>query len=113
MEETKKHCCCCVDTPEADAAADTAVPCCCRHKVRSPEEYKALLNRLNRIEGQVRGIRGMLDILVQVAAANAALNSFSRELLAQHIGSCVADDLRAGSDEKLEELLRLLPKLMK
>ena len=85
-----------------------------------PEEYKALLNRLNRIEGQVRGIRGMLekdaycvDILVQVAAANAALNSFSRELLAQHIGSCVADDLRAGSDEKLEELLRLLPKLMK
>ena len=54
-----------------------------------------------------------VDILVQVAAANAALNSFSRELLAQHIGSCVADDLRAGSDEKLEELLRLLPKLMK
>lgn len=116
MEETKKHCCCCDDAPEAD----TAVPCCCRHKERSPEEYKALLNRLNRIEGQVRGIRGMLekdaycvDILVQVAAANAALNSFSRELLAQHIGNCVADDLRAGSDEKLEELLRLLPKLMK
>ena len=120
MEETKKHCCCCVDTPEADAAADTAVPCCCRHKERSPEEYKALLNRLNRIEGQVRGIRGMLekdaycvDILVQVAAANAALNRFSRELLAQHIGSCVAADLRAGSEEQLEALLRLLPKLMK
>ena len=120
MEENQKHCCCCDNAPEADAAADAAVPCCCRHKERSPEEYKALLNRLNRIEGQVRGIRGMLekeaycvDILVQVAAANAALNSFSRELLAQHIGSCVADDLRAGSDEKLEELLRLLPKLMK
>ena len=120
MEETQKHCCCCDNAPEADAAADAAVPCCCRHKERSPEEYKALLNRLNRIEGQVRGIRGMLekdaycvDILVQVAAANAALNSFSRELLAQHIGSCVADDLRAGNDEKLEELLRLLPKLMK
>ena len=120
MEESKKHCCCCDDAPEADIAADTAVPCCCRQKERSPEEYKALLNRLNRIEGQVRGIRGMLekdaycvDILVQVAAANAALNSFSRELLAQHIGSCVADDLRAGSNEKLEELLRLLPKLMK
>ena len=120
MEESKKHCCCCDDAPEADIAADTAVPCCCRHKERSPEEYKALLNRLNRIEGQVRGIRGMLekdaycvDILVQVAAANAALNSFSRELLAQHIGSRVADDLRAGSNEKLEELLRLLPKLMK
>ena len=120
MEETKKHCCCCVDTPEADAASATAVPCCCRHKVRSPEEHNAQPNRLNRIDAQVRGIRGMLekdaycvDILVQVAAANAALNSFSRELLAQHIGSCVADDLRAGSDEKLEELLRLLPKLMK
>ena len=120
MEETKKHCCCCVDTPEADAAADTAVPCCCRHKERSPEEHKALLNRLNRIEGQVRGIRGMLakdaycvDILVQVAAANSALNSFSKELLAQHISTCVADDLRAGSEEKLDELIKLLPKLMK
>ncbi len=84
MEESKKHCCCCDDAPEADATADTAAPCRCRHKERSPEEYKALLNRLNRIEGQVRGIRGMLekdaycpDILVQVAAANAALNSFS------------------------------------
>ena len=108
--------------PEPPEAETEAAPhaCCCRHKVRSPEEHKALLNRLNRIEGQVRGIRGMLekdaycvDILVQVAAANAALNSFSLELLAQHIGSCVADDLRAGSDEKLEELLRLLPKLMK
>lgn len=120
MEESKKQCCCCNDVPKADTTADAAVPCCCRHKERSQEEYKALLNRLNRIEGQVRGIRGMLekdaycvDILVQVAAANAALNSFSRELLAQHIGSCVADDLRAGNDEKLEELLRLLPKLMK
>ena len=94
--------------------------CCCHKKYRSDEEKKKLIHRLNRIEGQVRGIRGRLemeaycvDILVQVAAANAALNSFSRELLAQHIGSCVADDLRAGSDEKLEELLRLLPKLMK
>ena len=94
--------------------------CCAKTKERSAKEYRSLIHRLNRIEGQVRGIRGMLekdaycvDILVQVAAANAALNSFSRELLAQHIGSCVADDLRAGSDEKLEELLRLLPKLMK
>ena len=98
--------------------------CCCqcseRKKERSEKEYKDLMNRLSRIEGQVRGVRRMVeegaycpDILIQVAAANAALNSFSRELLAQHIGSCVADDLRAGSDEKLEELLRLLPKLMK
>jgi DNA-binding FrmR family transcriptional regulator len=68
----------------------------------------------------VRGIRGMLekdaycvDILVQVAAANSALNSFSKELLAQHISTCVADDLRAGSEAKLDELVNLLPKLMK
>ena len=120
MEESKKQCCCCNDAPKADTTADAAVPCCCRHKERSPEEYKALLNRLNRIEGQVRGIRGMLekdaycvDILVQVAAVNSALNSFTRELLGQHIRTCVADDLRAGQDEKLDELLKLLPKLMK
>ena len=96
--------------------------CCHCHKTkeRSEKEYKDMINRLSRIEGQVRGVKRMVeedaycpDILIQVAAANAALNSFSRELLAQHIGSCVADDLRAGSDEKLEELLRLLPKLMK
>ena len=61
MEESKKQCCCCNDAPKADTTADAAVPCCCRHKERSPEEYKALLNRLNRIEGQVRGIRGMLE----------------------------------------------------
>ena len=85
-----------------------------------PLTHKALLNRLSRIEGQVRGIRGMLekdaycvDILVQVAAANSALNSFSKELLAQHISTCVADDLRAGSEAKLDELVNLLPKLMK
>ena len=120
MEETKKPCCCCVDTPEADAAADTAVPCCCRHKVRSPEEHKALLNRLNRIEGQVRGIRGMLekdaycvDILVQVAAANAALNSFNKVLLANHIKTCVTDDIRAGKEETVDELVKVLQKLMK
>ena len=110
-------------TPEpAEMAAETeAAPhACCRHKVRTPEEHKALLNRLSRIEGQIRGIRGMVekdvycaDILVQVAAANSALNSFTRELLGQHIRTCVADDLRAGQDEKLDELLKLLPKLMK
>ena len=102
--------------------SDETTPCCChcRTKHRDDKEERDLLNRLSRIEGQIRGIRGMVekdaycpDILTQVAAASAALNSFSRELLAQHIGSCVADDLRAGSDEKLEELLRLLPKLMK
>ena len=83
-------------------------------------DQKRIIARLNRIEGQVRGVRGMLekdaycvDILVQVAAANSALNSFSKELLAQHMSTCVADDLRAGSDEKLNELIKLLPRLMK
>ena len=126
MEPTEKTGCC--HTDPAAAPAETAcsptdapeVPCCCRHKDRTPAQQKALLNRLSRIEGQVRGIHGMVekdaycvDILVQVAAANSALNSFAKELLAQHVGTCVADDLRAGSTEKLDELLRLLPKLMK
>ena len=123
MENEKKPCCCCSDAsaePAAPAASDVSEGSCCRHKDRTPEEHKALLNRLSRIEGQVRGIRGMLekdaycvDILVQVAAANSALNSFSKELLAQHISTCVADDLRAGSEAKLDELMNLLPKLMK
>ena len=120
MEETKKHCCCCVDTPEADAAADTAVPCCCRHKERSPEEHKALLNRLNRIEGQVRGIRAMVeddrycvDILTQVSAIQAALNGFNKELLARHIKTCVSEDIREGNEEAVDELCELLKKLMK
>ena len=78
------------------------------------------LKRLRRIEGQVRGIHTMLDkdvycadILVQVAAVNAALNGFSKELLSQHVRTCVADDLRAGGTQKLDELLQLLPRLMK
>ena len=113
---------CCEDAvaETAQAEAETLHACCCRHKKRSEEEYKSLVHRLNRIEGQIRGIRGMVekdvycaDILVQVAAANSALNAFSRELLSQHVRTCVADDLRAGSDEKLDELLKLLPKLMK
>ena len=123
MENEKKPCCCCSDAsaePAAPAASDVGEGSCCRHKDRTPEEHKALLNRLSRIEGQVRGIRGMLekdaycvDILVQVAAANSALNSFSKELLSQHLRTCVAEDLRAGSDDKLDELIKLLPKLMK
>ena len=94
--------------------------CCEKTKERSPEEYKSLVNRLNRIEGQIRGIRGMLDknaycpdILAQVAAANAALNAFSKELLSNHIRSCVVNDVRAGNDEVIDELLVTLQKLMK
>lgn len=95
-------------------------PCCERKKVRGEEEYKKLLNRLSRIEGQVRGIKAMLendgycpDILVQCAAVNAAMNSFSKELLASHIRSCVAEDIRAGKDETIDELVATLQKLMK
>ena len=96
--------------------------CCACHrtKERSPKEIKRLTNRLNRIEGQIRGIRGMLergaycpDILAQAAAANAALNAFSRELLSSHIRSCVVHDVREGNDEIVDELLDTLQKLMK
>lgn len=96
--------------------------CCACHKTkeRSHEEIKRLTNRLNRIEGQIRGIRGMLergaycpDILAQAAAANAALNAFSRELLSSHIRSCVVHDVREGNDEIVDELLDTLQKLMK
>ena len=93
---------------------------CARVKHREPEELKSLLNRLSRIEGQIRGIRGMLDknaycpdILAQVAAANAALNAFSRELLANHIRTCVSADLRAGREEAADELCDTLQKLMR
>ena len=95
---------------------------CCGNKTkeRSEKEYKSLINRLNRIEGQIRGIKGMVeknayctDILVQVAAANAALNAFNKELLANHIKTCVADDIRSGKNETVDELVATLQKLMK
>ena len=100
---------------------DKKCPGCCRKtKERTPEEYKELLNRLSRIEGQVRGVRRMLeedaycpDILVQVSAVNAALNSFSRALLSQHIHTCVKDDILAGKDETIDELVETLKKMMK
>lgn len=94
--------------------------CCERTKNRSNAEYTALINRLNRIEGQIRGIKGMVensayctDILVQAQAVNAALNAFNRELLSQHIKTCVATDLKAGSDDKVDELVDTLKKLLK
>ena len=94
--------------------------CSQRKKERSPEEYKKLINRLSRIEGQIRGIRSMVengaycpDILVQSAAANAALNAFNKELLASHIRTCVVEDIRGGKDEVIDELVATLQKLMK
>lgn len=93
---------------------------CCRKKKRDEQEYKKLINRLNRVEGQIRGIRNMLendtycvDILTQVSAVNAALNSFGKELLGEHIKTCVANDIRDGKDETIDELVKLLAKMMK
>ena len=94
--------------------------CCHKTKHRAEEEYKSLLNRLSRIEGQVRGIRKMVetdcyctDILTQVSAVQAALNAFNRELQGSHIRSCVAEDIRSGKDETIDELVQTLHKLMK
>lgn len=93
---------------------------CHKTKERSEKEYKDLIHRLNRIEGQIRGIKGMVErncycpeILMQVAAANAALNSFNKVLLANHIRTCVVQDLHNGKDETVDELVAVLQKLMK
>lgn len=89
-------------------------------KKRPPEEYQNLMNRLKRIEGQVRGVQNMVekdayctDILVQVLAIQAALNGFNKVLLANHVRTCVADNIRQGNDEVIEELVTLLRKMMK
>ena len=94
--------------------------CAEKTKKRGEEEYKRLLNRLSRIEGQIRGIRKMVesdayctDILIQVSAVTAALNAFNKELLSNHIHTCVADDIRQGKDETIDELCDTLQKLMK
>ena len=95
--------------------------CCAqKRKHRTEEERRALVNRLSRIEGQIRGVRGMIekdayctDVLIQVSAITAALNSFNKELLAGHIRTCVAEEIRAGKDEVIDELVSTLQKLMK
>lgn len=101
---------------EAEAEA------CChtKKKEREEKEYKSLINRLNRIEGQIRGIKKMVendvyctDILVQSSAVSAAINAFNRELLSNHIKSCVVNDIREGNDDVIDELLAILQKLMK
>lgn len=98
--------------------------CCahCSHKTKKRDniEYTDLIHRLNRIEGQVRGVRRMVeedaycvDVLTQVSAITAALNSFNKVLLSNHIRTCVAEDIRDGNEEKLDELVKTLQKLMK
>lgn len=95
---------------------------CCsgKHKERDDKEYKDLMNRLKRIEGQVRGIENMLendayctDILIQVSAVTSALNSFNKVLLGNHMKTCVAENIRNGNDEIIDELLNTLQKMMK
>ena len=112
-----------VNTMPCDTTSDKSPVCSCcsmKHTDRSEADRKKLVNRLKRIEGQVRGIQNMLendaycaDILVQVAAVNAALNSFNKVLLANHVRTCVADNIRQGNDEVIEELVTLLQKLMR
>lgn len=99
---------------------DFVCECCAKTKDRSEKEFKDLMNRLNRIEGQIRGIKGMLekdayctDILMQVSAVNAALNSFNKVLLANHIKTCVTRDIQNGKEETVDELVVTLQKLMK
>ncbi len=107
--------------PDADADGDSE-PCCCCDKTteRSTEEVKKLINRLNRIEGQIRGIRGMVerdaycpDILTQSAAVTAAMNAFNRELMSNHIKHCVVRDIKEGKEDTVDELVFTLQKLMK
>ena len=105
---------------ESQAEQNSGCYCSQRSKMRPEEEYKSLVHRLNRIEGQERGIKRMLEndaycpaILVQVSAVNAALNSFNKELLASHIRTCVAEDIRQGKDETIDELVMTLQKLMR
>ena len=97
-------------------------PCCSSGKTkdRGEKEYKDLMNRLKRIEGQVRGVEGMLendvyctDILMQVSAITSALNSFNKALLANHVRTCVAENIRDGNNEVIDELVATLQKLMK
>lgn len=103
-----------------ESMQDETLCCSGKHKSRSEAEYKSLINRLKRIEGQVRGVEGMLengayctDILMQVSAITSALNSFNKELLANHMRTCVADNIREGNDEVIDELVVTMQKLMK
>ena len=105
---------------ERNEATAPAEECLCRHKHREQPEYDALLRRLSRIEGQVRGVRGMVensayctDILTQVSAIQSALNAFNRELLARHIRTCVVTDIEKGDLTVVDDLVATIQKLMK
>ena len=98
--------------------ADEKCCCCNRKKERSEKEYKDLVNRLSRIEGQIRGLRNMIDndaycidVLTQACAAKSALEAFMREMIASHMKTCVAHDLREGDDSSIDELVNILKKI--
>lgn len=103
-----------------DESAEVCSYCSGKHKERDEKEFKDLMNRLKRIEGQVRGVQNMLennvyctDILIQVSAINSALNSFNKVLLGNHLKTCVAENIRNGNNEIIDELMNTLQKLMK
>ena len=103
-----------------DKSAEVCSCCSGKHKERDEKEFKDLMNRLKRIEGQVRGVQNMLennvyctDILIQVTAINSALNSFNKVLLGNHLKTCVAENIRNGNNEIIDELMNTLQKLMK
>lgn len=108
------------DNSQAQTESCCNGDCCLKRKHREEKEYRDLIHRLSRIEGQVRGIRAMVeeerycvDIITQVSAVTSALNSFNKALLSQHIKTCVADNIRNGNDEVVDELCETLKKLMK
>ena len=123
MENEEKNCCCKGgESGQADCRCKGAEEKteCCKHTERSEEEKRKLVNRLSRIEGQIRGIRAMVeknaycpDILMQSAAVNAAINSFNKDLIASHIKSCVVHGVKEGDEEVITELVETLQKLMR
>lgn len=106
---------------QGEKCPDFGTDCgCFKTTERSCDEKKRLINRLSRIEGQIRGIQGMIerdaycnDILIQSAAVNAAFNAFNRDLIAHHIKNCVVRDLKNGDESVVDELVETLKKLLK
>lgn len=118
--EAVPGCCGKEEKPELECCKENQVPGCCKKKHREEKEYRDLINRLKRIEGQVRGIQGMVEeerycveILTQVSAIQSALNSFSKVLLSNHIKSCVVQDILDGKEESVDELCATIQKMMK
>lgn len=108
------------DKITAEGTQEVCPYCSGKYKERDEKEFKDLMNRLKRIEGQVRGVEGMLennayctDVLIQVSAITSALNSFNKALLANHMKTCVAQNIREGNDDVIDELVVTLQKLMK